>query len=117
LANKYRIQVLTSSFVPELGTEYKDAQYLDVPSDMSIDKIKEVYEDQILEEEKRRIALRIDEINNPPVYKEPSKEELLSLKADILAQTEYRVMELDAQIATAKLAKDLVADDGLVDGQ
>ena len=98
MAETYRIQVITSTYVPELGHTYTDAQYLNVPSTMSLDEVKATYETEIKAEEAKRIAARVDEKLNPPAPVEPSKEELQAIKADLEAQ----VAELATKIVTAK---------------
>ena len=94
----YRVQVVTKTFVPELGHEYRDAQYFDISSNMTLDEFKASKESEIKAEEAKRIAARIEEKNNPPVYVEPSKEELEEAKAQLVAQ----IADLDAKIVTAK---------------
>ena len=99
MATTYRIQVLTKTYVPELGHEYSDAQYLDVPEGMTMEEVKATYEAEILAEEAKRIAARVEEKLNPPAPYEPTKEELMAQKAELLAQAEAQIAELDVKIA------------------
>lgn len=110
MPNTYKIQVITKDYVPELGHEYVDAQYFDVPLDTKIEDFIASKETEINAEKDSRIAARVYERQNPPVQKELSKEELMAIKAELLAQAEAQINELDVKIADAKLAKDIVVD-------
>jgi hypothetical protein len=110
MAETYRIQVITSTYVPEFGHTYTDAQYLTVPSTMSLDEVKATYEAEIKAEEASRIAARVYEKQNPVAPKELSKEELEAVKLDVLNQATAQIAELDEKIAVAKPAKDIVKD-------
>lgn len=119
MANTYRVQVLTNTFVPELGYNYQDAQYFDIPLGMTMADFRAMNESKVLAEESKRIASRVSEKLNPPKPKEPTKEELMAQKAELLASAEAQLAELDAKIATAKVAKDIIVDvaiDGVVNG-
>ena len=76
MANTYRIQVITKEFVPEVGTEYVDAQYFDVPANMTIEQFKASNESTINAEKATRIANYVDAVKNPPKPVEPTKEQL-----------------------------------------
>lgn len=110
MANTYDIRVKTNTYVPELGHEYADAQYFTIPEGVTIDEFKAQNEAAIQAEEASRIQARINEKQNPTPPKEYSKEELISIKAELLAQAEAQITELDEKIAVAKDAKDIVAD-------
>lgn len=104
----YRVQVLTKDYVPELGYEYSDAQYIDnVAPSYTLYQIKELHQAEILAEKEKRIAARIEEKNNPTKYVEPSKEMLEADKATLLAQ----LADLDARIVTAKLKAEMVVEE------
>lgn len=91
----YRIQVLTKDFVPELGHDYADAQYLDVPASMTLDEVKGVYGASVSIEKEKRIAARIHEKQNPPTPVEPTKADWLASKASL----ELQIAEVNAKIA------------------
>lgn len=101
MANTYRIQVLTKTYVPELGYEYSDGQYLVVPADMSLEQVKTTYEADILAEESKRIQARIYEKNNPPVQVPPTKAQLQAEKAELLT----KIADLDSQISAKEVVK------------
>jgi hypothetical protein len=64
MANTYRIQVLTKEFVPEVGLEYSDAQYFDIPIDMTIQEFQQFYEAEIETEKSTRINSFIANVKN-----------------------------------------------------
>lgn len=99
MANTYRIQVITKEFIPEVGTEYQDAQYFDVPVDMTIEQFQAEKEAEINAEKEARIQRYVDAVKNPPPVVEPTKEELMAQKAELLAQAEAQIAELDVKIA------------------
>jgi len=110
MASTYRVQVLTKTFVPELGHEYSDAQYLEVPSTMTLEDVKVAFGAQIQAEENKRIAARIFEKQNPTPQPEPTKEQLIADKEAKLQE----IALLDAQIAVAKPATKVVAEDVVI---
>lgn len=95
MANTYRIQVLTSKFVPELGRDYEDVQYFDVPENKTIKSFKAEKEAEINAEQDKRIAARIYEKNNPPPVVEPTKEQLQAQLDDLAAKS----MEIQGMIS------------------
>ena len=101
MADQVKIQVLTNELV--LGREFNDAIYY---KDMAEYEAK-VADGSHEAEKATRIANYTNAVQNPPVQKEVSKEELLVQKQALLDQ----VTSLDAQIAVAKLAKDIVAEE------
>lgn len=105
MANTYRVQVLTKEFVKELNTEYSDAQYFEIPVDMTIEQFQKQNEDIINAEKSNRIANFIEAIKNPPIQEPPTKEELIAQQQSLIdqkAQIEALVADLDAQIAEKK---------------
>lgn len=102
MPNTYRIQVLTKDFVKELGIEYSDAQYFDIPVDMTIEEFQKQNEDTINSEKEKRISSFIESIKNPPTPVEPTKDELIAFKQAVQDEYAAKLEELDAQIAEKK---------------
>ena len=101
MADTVKIQVITSETV--LGNDFVDAIYYS-----SIETYDAAKADGSHEAEKaKRVANYTNAVQNPPPVKEVSKEELLVQKQALLDQ----VTSLDAQIAVAKLAKDIVVEE------
>ena len=101
MADQVKIQVITSEKV--LGHDFVDAIYYSSMAAYDATKADGSHEG----EKATRIANYTNAVQNPPVQKEVSKEELLVQKQALLDQ----VTSLDAQIAVAKLAKDIVAEE------
>ena len=97
------MQVITTDFVKEIGTEYKDAQYYSIPVDMTIQEFQSQNEEAINAEKDKRIANWVEAIKNPPQQAEPTKEELQAEHDALIEQKSH----IDARVAEImELVKD-----------
>ena len=101
MPNTYRIQVITKDET-EIGT-YQDAQYFDIPTDMTIEQFQKENESVIDAEKSKRIANWIDAVKNPPIMPEPTKEQLEQESVAIdeqIAQLQARKVDVSEAIMT-----------------
>jgi hypothetical protein len=106
MANTYRIQVITKEFVPEVGVEYQDAQYFDVPLTTKLEDFIAQKEAEINAERDARISRYVESVKNPPAPVEPTQEQLEAEKLAIeeqVTQLEARKVEVMSKIAVAEL--------------
>lgn len=112
MPNTYRIQVITKDET-EIGT-YCDAQYLEMPSDMTLAEFQKQSESLVEDEKNKRIAAWVDSIKNPPAQAEPTKEDLIAEQAAILEQKamlEARISEITDKVAQIDAAVDITPTD------
>lgn len=105
MSDTIRIQVITEENT-KFGS-FRDAIYYNSLAEYEAKKADGSHE----AEKAQRVANYVNAVENPAPVKELSKEELIAIKAEVLAQAEAQINDLDAKIAEAKLAKDIVVDE------
>lgn len=95
----YDMRVRTKDFVSELGHEYGDAQYFDCEDDWTFAECKANHKNALDAERSKRISNQIGIVKNPAPAYEPTEEELIKYKTDLIAQYEAQLADVEIRIS------------------